>query len=154
MKGTGNPYMTLIERIQRNEGCPKHINGNARIYQDDKGNITGGYGWNFTAHGIPMDVVNQLFMRSLCAAEVEAEGVIGHQAWLKMNEHRRGVVTELVFWMGAPTFREFRKTIQAIRKNRWGTAAAEMLNSTAGREYRTRMSTLADIMRSGEVEAS
>lgn len=146
--------MNLRQRITLHEGCPVLPNGNARLYQDSKGNWTIGKGWHIGEHGLPMHLVEQLFDISLRNAHIEAHQVVGSRGWFGMNEARQGVVIEAVFWMGASTFRQFRRTIQAIRRADWKNAAAELLDSKAGREFKTRMTRLADVMRTGVEQAS
>jgi lysozyme len=48
----------------------------------------------------------------------------------------------------------FKKAVAAIEREDWDTAADEMMDSNSGREFTTRMSELADMMRTGEVNDS
>ena len=62
---------------------------------------------------------------------------------------RKNVVIHMIFWMGMRGFLRFKKCIAAIEKEDWQEAADEMLDSQAGRNYTTRMTELADLMRDG-----
>jgi len=55
----------------------------------------------------------------------------------------------MIFWHGFKGFLKFKKCIAAIEKQDWNKAADEMMDSNSGREYKTRMSELADSMRAG-----
>lgn len=139
----------VAQLIMESEGNPKLPNGNSKLYRCPAGKWTFGYGWNVEDRGVPQDVVNYLLRLSIEESEREARQLVGESHWQALNRTRRDVLLELIFWMGLPTVRRFKNAIKAIRSRDWSTAADEMLDSRAGRQYRSRMSRLANSMRTG-----
>ncbi|MDB2704941.1 hypothetical protein N9Y67_00210 [Pseudomonadota bacterium] len=65
-------------------------------------------------------------------------------AWYrKLDSERQGVIVEMIFNMGLPTFLEFKRMIQALRGNDFDAAASEMLDSLWSKQVGIRSETLA-----------
>ena len=67
-----------------------------------------------------------------------------------LNPVRKNVVLNMVFNIGLPRFRQFKKTIAAIRAKEWEGAAREMLDSRWARQVGRRARELARMMKSGK----
>ena len=72
--------------------------------------------------------------------------------FVRLNTVRRDVVLNMVFNLGLPRFRRFKKNIAAIKDKRWDDAAKEMLNSKWARQVKGRAKELARMMRKGTHE--
>ena len=129
--------MTLKERLKKHEGF------RAEIYRCNSGFWTIGYGHRIDAHcRISPQVADLLLDEDIHQAEFQYLSL----GW-GLEIARRDIVIEMIFWHGFKGFLKFKKMIAAIEKQDWGTAADEMMDSQSGRNYKTRMSELAEIMR-------
>jgi len=130
---------TLKERLKAHEGF------RAEPYRDDRGNWTIAYG-HFLGNGqackISPQVANLILDEDIHLATYQY-GSLG----LSLDDVRKDVCCELIFWHGFAGFLKFEKTLHHIECGNWGKAADEMMDSNSGREYKTRMQELADLMR-------
>ena len=67
----------------------------------------------------------------------QAESVFGSQ-WLQIDAIRREAIIDVVYNLGLPHFKEFKKFIAAVTAKKWHDAAAELLLSKAARQNITR----------------
>ena len=131
--------MDLKDRLKEHEGFE------AEIYRCSAGHWTIGFGHKINAHcRISPQVADLLLDEDIHLAELRYLSL----GWA-LDRARRDVIIEMIFWFGFRGLLRFKKTIAAIEKQDWGTAANEMIDSQAGRNYYTRMSELAEIMRNG-----
>jgi len=68
---------------------------------------------------------------------------------LNLNEIRKNVCINMIFWHGLAGFLRFKKTLHYIEYGNWDKAGDEMMDSNSGRKYKTRMTELAELMRRG-----
>lgn len=128
----------LLDRIKQHEGLrlkPYHCTANR---------LSIGYGRNLQDNGITKEEAEIMLRHDV----MNAEDACNQFSWFRaMDKVRQGVVVEMVYQMGLPTFLQFKKTIQALRDQDYDYAADEMLNSKWARQVGQRAITLADIMR-------
>ena len=133
--------MTLKERLKEHEGF------RSSPYRDDRGNWTIAYG-HFLGNGqackISRQVAELILDEDIHLAIYQYESL-----GLSLDDVRMDVCCELIFWHGLAGFLKFRKTFYHIEFGNWDKAADEMMDSNSGREYKTRMTELADLMREG-----
>ena len=130
--------------IQRHEGIMP------RVYLDTVQVPTGGYGHAFLV-GSPIShkVADLLFEDDYnrCLKDYEQlRPLIG-----ELDPIRRAVILDMLFNLGLPRLKEFKKTLAAIRAKDFEEAAKEMLDSKWARQVGYRARKLADMMRTGEV---
>lgn len=142
----------LKARLRLHEGCPVGPNRKPKLYQCPAGKWTIGFGWNIEDRGIPWDIAEQLLDIAMADAEADARSCVSPRAWERMNPTRREVLQEMAFWMGRRGLLGFRKTLAAIEAGDWDTAAGEMFDSKAAREYPSRMVSLCNLMRDSRHE--
>ncbi|RLC33894.1 MAG: lysozyme [Candidatus Nealsonbacteria bacterium] len=133
----------LKSRLKRHEGLK------LEPYRDSRGNWSIGFG-HFMGPGkfvISRRVADAILDDDIHKATFEYLSL----GW-DLDPVRRDVVIEMIFWHGLRGFLKFKKTIAAIERKDWNTAADEMMDSNSGRNFHTRMSELADMMRTGEVK--
>jgi len=132
---------TLKERLKDHEGF------RPEPYRDDRGNWTIGHG-HYLGNGqsckISRRVADMILEEDIHKATFEHISL----GW-KLDSVRRDVIIEMIFWHGLQGFLLFKKCVAAIEKQDWQKAADEMMDSNSGREYVTRMQTLADLMIEG-----
>ena len=81
----------------------------------------------------------------------EAEKVFGG-AWQHVDTVRQEVIVNVLFNLGLPHFKEFKKFIAAVKAQNWQLAAAELLRSDAARENITRYHRNATVLKTGDAK--
>lgn len=74
------------------------------------------------------------------------------EAFADMDTPRQEVIVNLLFNLGAGTFRKFKRAIAAMKEARWDDAAAEILDSRAARQTGQRYHRLARVLATGDPE--
>ncbi len=138
---------TLVERIKKHEGCPRHI------YTDSKGHLTGGYGHHFW-NGSPISKeIAELFLKQDIAGAVRDYRTLMNSFNVPvvriLNISRRRVIVEMIFNMNIPKVLGFKRFWRCVKRKDWVGAAAEMLDSTWHDQVGKRAETLAEIMEKG-----
>ena len=120
------------------------------LYQDTVGKWTIGYGHNIEDNGITKWMAEQLLTADINHAHLECYRTF---EWFKeLNEVRQAVMVDMVFNMGMPTFKGFKKTIKFIGDHLFETASVEMLDSKWAKKVHKRSTRLSQMMRAGEWE--
>jgi len=132
----------LTESIKLGEGCK------LKAYQDSEGIWTIGYGRNLQELTISLWQAEEWLEEDIEKAFEEALKFEEFECF-DNNKRREDVLVEMVFNMGAPRVREFKKMLAAIRSRRWDDAAAEMLDSKWAKQVGNRAIRLANKMRAG-----
>ncbi len=132
----------LHEMLIRHEGL------RLKPYGDTVGKLTIGIGRNLDDVGITREEAMTLLNHDI--AKVQREVQKAFPWFSSLNGVRRNVVLNMVFNLGLPRFRQFKKAIAAIRANRWDEAAKQMLDSRWARQVGRRAGELASMMKSGK----
>ena len=117
------------------------------VYEDSLGVLTVGVGRNLRDVPFANDEIDLMFKNDFQRAKSAAETFYVYE---RLNEARRGVLTEMCFQMGYGGVSRFKKFLSAALREDWSTARDEMLNSTWARQTPTRASRLAHIFKTGE----
>ena len=120
-----------------------HEGFSSKPYKDNKGNLTIGYGTNIQ-DGISEIEAELLLNHRLDISRNELSQAIDIDVLMIMDQDRLNVLIEFNYWLGFPTFKKFKNMIAFINEYDFEKAADEMLDSRVGREYRTRVSKLAN----------
>lgn len=116
-------------------------------YRDTVGKLTIGYGRNLDDNGITQTEAEVLLDHDLYEAE---KSCIRHFEWFEgLSELRQRVVAEMVFNLGLAKFKEFKRTIAAIKAKDYQAAAQQMLESKWASQVGIRAKRLAEWMRDG-----
>lgn len=119
-------------------------------YRDTEGKLTVGIGRNLESTGISEEEASLLLandIRRVCREAASAFPWFGD-----LDEARQEVILNMIFNMGVPTLRKFKKMIAAIEKKDYALAAGEMLDSHWRSQVGDRAVKLAAIMRGPETE--
>jgi len=130
-------YKTLI----RHEGL------RLKPYRDTVGKLTIGVGRNLDDVGISHREALILLHHDIVKVRQQVRRAFPWFA--RLNTARQHVILNMVFNLGLPRFRRFRKAIAAIKTKRWVDAAREMLDSRWARQVKGRARELARIMKRG-----
>ena len=132
-------YGLLKNRQKRFEGFRQ------KVYWDPRGNLTGGWGHNFTDCGFPEEIANKhkdlikiisrpltismcekLLIWDLENAVIELSKLWGWTEFSSFGLNRQEAMKDMVFNMGIGKFREFKKMLEAIRHEEWNEAGRQI----------------------------
>lgn len=132
----------LHEMLIRHEGL------RLKPYRDTVGKLTIGVGRNLDDVGITRE--EALILLDNDIAKVRREVNRAFPWFAQLNPVRKNVVLNMVFNIGLPRFRQFKKTIAAIKAKDWEEAASQMLDSRWARQVGRRARELAAMMKTGK----
>ncbi|NIO08743.1 MAG: glycoside hydrolase family protein [Deltaproteobacteria bacterium] len=132
----------LQQMLIRHEGL------RLKPYRDTVGKLTIGVGRNLDDVGITWEEAMILLNRDI--ANVRREVNKAFPWFSRLDAVRKNVVLNMVFNLGLPRFRQFKKAIAAIRARHWEEAAKQMLDSRWVRQVGRRARELASMMKSGK----
>ncbi len=125
----------------------KHEGLRLKPYRCSVGKLTIGYGRNLSDNGISDKEAGILLNHDI-------EEAIGYAKQLpfftQLNPVRQAVIVDMIFNLGFPRFKLFKKAIKAMELEQWNVAANEMLNSRWARQVGRRSKTLSEMMRTGK----
>lgn len=116
-------------------------------YTCPTGHLTIGYGHNLE-NGISQEAAEFILREDLQAAKNAVQKK--YAWWRTLDEARQFVLVDMAFNMGINKLATFKKTLAAVEKGNYTTAAREMLNSRWATQVGRRARELAEIMRTGE----
>jgi len=130
----------LATELTRDEGFRK------KPYKCSAGKLTIGVGRNIEDRGITRDEAEYMLKNDIKQSIAEAEKF----DWYKgLSAARKRVVVNMIFNLGAPTFRKFKGTIRLIKNRNYAAASVEMLDSRWARQVGVRATRLSKMMRDG-----
>lgn len=134
----------LKEQLKKHEGMVLHA------YQDTLGYWTIGIGHLIDQRKggyIPEYIALELLETDI---DARLDVLQNEPFWDMLDDVRKRVIVEMSFWLGIGGVKRFKKMLVAIMLQDWPRAAAEMLDSKAGRDFPRRMSILAHMMKEGK----
>lgn len=127
-----------VEMLKKHEGL------RLKPYRDTVGKLTIGYGRNLDDVGINDEEALHMLLNDARKALEEAETF----DWFKkLDLDRASVIVNMIFNMGLPRFRQFKKTIAALEESDYEKASEEMLDSLWAKQVGRRAIELSEIMR-------
>ena len=105
------------------------------------------YRIDLAEYGISRRLQDNLLMNDLVSAHHDLEMFRWYES---LGTYQKVAVICLRYWLGPTRFRAFKKTIAYLESGDTTSAADEMLDSQAGRRYRTRMLRLRYLMLNNE----
>ena len=117
-------------------------------YKDSRGITTIGVGYNIEERGLPHDIIDMLFDRTVTEAVQECARVFDF--FENLDEVRRACLTNLMFNMGRPRLLTFQNMIAALGRGDYDRAADEMRDSRWYAQVGNRAEELCRQMRTGE----
>lgn len=154
--------MSLIALLADDEG--KRL----KVYRDSRGFMTVGIGHNVDANGLPPKVAASVLARADLTdqecADLFADDIEQAQAALfaffpvaqRLDEVRQAVLLDMMFNLGAPTFRTFVTFQSCVRQaffgsaDGWKRAAEDLRGTKAYAELPVRYERLAKMLETGQ----
>lgn len=118
-----------------------------RLYRDDKGHLTIGFGFNLEKQDLPISIALEWLDLILYNIEYQLSKTINF--WNDLNDARKSVLISMSYQLGITGLINFRVMIKKLGSKDYVGAATEMKDSVWYREYTTRASRLVKIMISG-----
>ncbi len=157
MSGRIEENETLLKQLMRHEGAKRDRAGCHVAYRCPAGALTIGYGHNLDARplaGLGEGAkIDEPRARKILFEDVRMLGVALDRAlpwWRKAGEARSAVLLNMAFNMGTAGLLGFRRTLQAVREQRWKDARDGMLASKWAGQVGRRASELAEQMLTGQ----
>ncbi|MCH8290200.1 lysozyme [Candidatus Poribacteria bacterium] len=113
----------LIETLKRHEGLE------LKPYTDTVGKLTIGVGRNLSDNGISELEADFLLENDIMNAYSDLVDVIGLKTFDELGEIRQGVLINMIFNLGKPRFRTFKKMIAAVKADDPEEVAVQMQDS-------------------------
>ena len=135
----GKNKAQLVKEVARDEGF------RSKPYHCSAGILTIGYGLNLE-DGITREEAEILLDIRLNKAIKEAESF---DWYAKLSPARKRVIVNMIYNIGKPSFKKFKKTIAFIKAGNYQAASVEMLDSLWARQVGVRAKRLSDLMREG-----
>ena len=130
----------------------RHEGLRLKPYRDARNKLTIGVGRNLDDAGITREEALMLLNNDIATVRHEIERAF---PWVsRLNRVRKNVILDMVFNLGLPRFRRFKKTIAAIKAEDWENAAREMLDSQWAKQVGERAKELAAMMKRGKYEVN
>ena len=138
---TGTDYDLLRESVMAHEGF------RAEVYNDSEGVPTLGFGRNVRDKGISRQEAEVLLDHDLADAIVACQT---NWPWFNdLDGARQRALAELCFWIGAGGVSGFKRTLAALERHDFPTAAAQLLASNLAIQVPGRTRQLADLIQNG-----
>lgn len=116
-------------------------------YRDSEGILTIGVGRNLEDKGISESEAMILLDNDITDAYLDSQRLVPNFA--RLNGPRKQVIVNMMFNLGWPRLRGFKKMLAALAREDFDEAAREMLDSKWAGQVGLRAVQLADIMRRG-----
>lgn len=136
------PDDSLIRWIKRCEGF------STRLYKDEDGKLTIGWGRNLEDDGVSVDEANYLFTNDLTRTITELEPY----SWFNTQpDNVKNALINMNFNLGITKLLGFSRMIEALELNNYPRAAVEALNSKWATQVGLRAKDVALMIREGRI---
>lgn len=126
--------------LQQDEGRER------KPYICSAGKQTIGIGWNLTDNGLPDDVIDMLYVRSVNSATASASRVFGKDTLASCGKVRRLALICMAFNLGESRLRKFVRMMAAIQSGDWPRAAKEARTSLWANQVKGRADRIAEMI--------
>ena len=105
-----------------------------KTYTDTTGHLSIGWGRNLDSRGISYDEAEMMLANDLDIATAEARSNFD---WFdRLDPVRQDFIVMMIFNIGVPRLKGFKKMLAAIEAQDWGRAGAELVDSTWAKQVR------------------
>jgi len=132
----------LFQQLRLHEGVEKFP------YQCTAGYLTIGVGRNIEERGLSDDEIDFILDNDIKIVMNEVSDTFDW--FFDITEIRQRVVADMIFNMGLPRFKQFKKMIAALEDGAWSEAADQMLDSKWADQTGARADRLSLMMRDDE----
>lgn len=111
----------IMEMIERHEGRERFL------YKDSRGIYTIGIGHNIQYNGLSDAAIDFIFQEDIAEVLQDAQTFPWFGA---LDPVRQAAIIDMLFNMGLPVFRQFRKTIAYMSRGEYDSAGEEILRGS------------------------
>lgn len=125
--------MSIINRIKSEEGYRKYM------YKCSKGKTTIGYGTNLE-EGLSKEEATMLLKIRLKKAisRLNSNKTFPNLYYSKLGMNKREALADMMYQLGLPEFKKFKKMIKALEERDFKTASKECLDSLYHKQTKDR----------------
>jgi lysozyme len=132
----------LVDYMKKAEGF------RSLAYECPAGKLTVGYGKNIEdLPGLTEEQASVILQMDLVIAAKEVDSF----APKDIGPNRRAALVAMVFQLGMPTVKKFKKMLAALEQGNWLEAADQALDSRWARQTPSRAKWVAEILKTGEM---
>lgn len=139
-----NLFAFIRDQLKKDEGLV------LRPYPCPAGKLTIGYGRNLDDRGISQEEAEIMLDNDITLAMIDLDKVLNTMPDIDLSEMRYAALVNMMFNLGLPTFKRFKRMLEALSKQDFRGAANEMLNSRWALQVGPRAERLAVLMREDE----
>ena len=132
----------LFKQLRLHEGVEKFP------YRCTAGYLTIGVGRNIEERGLLDDEIDFILDNDI--EVVMNEVSVTFDWFFDLSEVRQRVVADMIFNIGMPRFKQFKKMIAALEEGDWSEAANQMMDSKWAKQVGKRAERLRDMMETDE----
>ena len=136
----GENKKKLIAELTRDEAYKR------KVYKDSVGILTVGIGRNLENVGVSLDEAQYMLGNDIKAAVADAKKFSWYGC---MSPVRKRVVVNMIFNLGLPRFKRFKKTIKFAERGDYQGFSTEMLDSEWAKQVGIRARRLSKMMKEG-----
>ena len=136
------------EFAKEREGVVLMKNGNHKLYKCPANKWTIAHGYNIEEHGLPDHMARELLNTVMIDTQTQCRTAFPF--WDCLDAVRKSVVVDMVYNMGLPTLRKFKKFLAAIECNDYAEAAIQMQDSKWYKQVGERAVILQEMMHTGK----
>ena len=129
----------------------KYIKANESLrlkpYKCTAKKLTIGYGRNLEDVGITTKEAEFMLETDIAKALEDIDSVFGFKPFYALSNKRQMALIDMMFNLGRPRFKTFKKMIKAIKTGNFQQAAYELMDSRYATQVPRRAHTNADLMR-------
>ena len=131
----------IAKYIKANEGL------RLKPYKCTAKKLTIGYGRNLEDVGITIEEAEFMLKTDITKALEDLDSIFGFKPFCALSNKRQMALIDMMFNLGRPRFKTFKKMIKAIKTGNFQQAAYELLDSRYATQVPRRAHTNADLMR-------
>ena len=117
-------------------------------YRDTVGKLTIGVGRNLDDRGLSDDEIAYLLANDIKIVEKELDREMPW--WRGMSDARQNAIANIVFNIGMPRFKAFKKSIAALQDKNYELASIELMDSLWARQVGDRAARVTKLIRTGQ----
>jgi lysozyme len=128
----------LLQQIKEHEGLK------LKLYQCPAGKISIGYGHNIQDNGLSKTACEFILFEDINEAKKNLYGVFTRKFFESLSNSQKIALIDMMFNLGLSRFLTFKKFIQAVKNKDFIKASAEIINSRAYQQNKSRYKKLSE----------
>lgn len=128
----------LLDQIKEHEGLRLFP------YKCPAGKLTIGYGHNLQDNGLTKTACEFILFEDIDEAKKNLYAVFTKKFFETLSNNQKIALIDMMFNLGLSKFLTFKKFIKAVKERNWDKASAEIINSRAYQQNKSRYKKLSE----------